>query len=129
MTKLKVGDVIKLEAGHKVYAEVPKHFIYGNRKGCFEMCKSDIVIGGNFDYFAGRYVVVKAEVGGGGTGHGSHDVYPDGHHVWCENLDNSALKVDFYQSGCFTAMIEDIKPIGSARIETKYIFDEDEKDA
>jgi len=42
---------------------------------------------------AGRYLVEKAEWGGGGTGHGPHDVYPDG---WQVNIRRLAAD-DFYK--------------------------------
>ena len=50
---------------------------------------------------------------------GAHDVYPDGHHVFCVKADDDKVRVDFYQSGCFTAMIEDIKPVGKAILDWK----------
>lgn len=68
---------------------------------------------GQFEYLQGRYVVYKTTTDGGGTGHGPHDVYPDGYHVFCERLADG-VRVDFYQTGCFTAMIEEIKPVGKA---------------
>lgn len=112
---LKEGDVIKLKVGHKVYANVPRHFIYANCRGDFTKDNHSVTIGGNFDYLAGKYIVYKTAMDGGGTGHGPHDVYPDGHHVYCENVETKE-RVDFYQSGCFTCMIADIKPIGKAKL-------------
>ena len=119
-TQLKEGDVIDLETGHKVYTDVPKHFVYSNCKGDFSLTHSDVVIAGEFAHLAGRYVVYKTAKDGGGTGHGPNDVYPSGHHVWCEKVDDAAVKVDFYQSGCFTAMIEDIVP--TAHAERKWVY-------
>ena len=114
MRKLREGDIIALEEGHKVYADVPRHFVYSNKKGDFSRTHEDVKIGGDFSYLAGRYVVYKTASEGGGTGHGPHDIFPDGHHVYCERIGKPPTRVDFYQSGCFTAMIEDIKPIGTA---------------
>lgn len=65
----------------------------------------------------GEYVVLATALEGGGTGHGPHDVYPDGHNVYCQKLnsdgsfDSDGLKISFYQSGCFAFMIEDIAPV------------------
>lgn len=115
------GDVITLGIGHKVYAKVPRHFLYSNAKGDFEKDEGLITIEGHFDYFAGNYIVIKTITDGGGTGHGAGDVYPDGHHVFCENAKDPNLKLNFYQTGCFTAMIEDIKPIGRAK--KKWVFE------
>ncbi|MCP4101413.1 MAG: hypothetical protein GY750_08315 [Lentisphaerae bacterium] len=118
---LKEGDVIEIKEGHRVYADVPEHFVYSNRKGCYGLTYHDITVGGEFAYFAGKYVVVKTSLEGGGAGHGPHDIYPDGHRVYCVKADlyahDRTVKVDFYQTGSFTAMIEDIEPIGRARLE------------
>lgn len=66
--------------------------------------------------YAGEYVVVNTALTGGGTGMGSHDTYPDGWHVIAKKLkngeyDNDGLTIEFYQSGCFSAMLPDIEPI------------------
>lgn len=121
---LQEGDVIILETGMQVYATIPEHFIYTNRRGSFKLTHHHITLGGNFDYLCGKYIVYKTSYNGGNTirthgdfrpiATGNHDTYPDGHHVYCIKADDRDVKVDFYQSGCFTAMIEDIKPIGKA---------------
>lgn len=113
---LQEGDVIELKEGHEVYANVPSHFVYANRRGNFEMTNSKVKIGGELDYLAGRYIVTKTAMEGGGQGgHGPHDVYPNGHRVYCVSVDNDPKQeVNFYQSGAFTAMITDIKPVGKA---------------
>ena len=111
---LQEGDIIELQSGHKVYATVPEHFLYSNRKGSFKPARGDVTIGGELAYLAGRYVVYKTSHDGGVTGHGPHDVYPDGHHVFAERLDDPNVKVDFYQSGCFTAMLPELRPVGRA---------------
>lgn len=64
----------------------------------------------------GEFVVVKTTYDGGGTGHGSHDVYPDGYRVYCKALkngeyDENGIEISFYQSGCFTCMITNISPV------------------
>ena len=65
--------------------------------------------------FEGEYRVYHVESNGGGIdAHTSSLVpqhYPDGWHVYCEKVDNPEIRVDFYQDGCFTAVISDIKPI------------------
>lgn len=114
-TMLKEGDIIELKEGHDVYAEVPMHFLYINKRGVFdETAMGHIRIGGELNYFAGRYVVYKTATDGGGLGHGAGDFYPNGHHVFCEKLDNPKLRVNFYQTGSFTAMIPYIDPVGVA---------------
>lgn len=65
-----------------------------------------------------EYIVIRAELEGGGTGHGPHDIFPDGWHVKARKLkpDRSynpkAKTIDFYQSGCFTNMKEKVKLVG-----------------
>lgn len=109
---LSVGDVIEINKTHKVYAMVPEHFVYGNRKGSFKLVESDVYPDGELDYLQGKYVVISTKMTGGSYG---SDPYPDGHLVECEGLE-SKRKISFYQSGCFTAMIQDIKPIGKAKL-------------
>ena len=117
MTKLlEEGDVISLNENHKVYAKVPKHFVYSNCKGDFSMAETDVTLDGNFDYLQGDYVVTRTEMTGGGTGHGMHDVYPNGHKVTCHKVADKDTVVSFYQTGCFTAMITDIEPVGKAKL-------------
>jgi hypothetical protein len=113
------GDVIEIKSEHKVYAMVPQHFIYSNKKGCFDLACS-VVIVGNFDYLAGTYIVIKTNMEGGSTG---RDSYPDGHRVYCVKADDKDRKIDFYQSGFFSAMITEIEPIGKA--ELKWVIAED----
>ncbi|MBE4286747.1 hypothetical protein HJ070_22990 [Vibrio parahaemolyticus] len=115
---LQEGDVIELTADHKVYAEVPCHFVYANRKGDFSLTQHDVQLSGDFEYLQGKYIVIKTEMTGGGTGHGANDVYPDGHKVTCKREDGK-YTVSFYQSGCFTAMIKDIEPIAKATLQWK----------
>lgn len=108
---LKKGDIINIKKGHTVYANIPEHFVYVNRKGIFNMTRTNVLIEGDFDYFAGEYLVVQTILDGGGTGHGPNDTYPNGHHVFCKRSDNNDVMIDFYQSGCFNAMITNITPI------------------
>ena len=112
---LKEGDIIELKEGMSVYCEVPEHFLYENRRGVFDKYAHGLItIEDHFDHLIGRYVVYKTAMDGGGTGHGVHDVYPNGHHVFAERLDDPSVKVDFYQSGCFTAMLPELKPVAKA---------------
>ena len=111
---LEEGDVIELKEGHKVYADIPAHFFYANRRGVFTLSHGEIVLGKEYDYLQGRYIVYKVMIEGGGQGHGVHDIYPNGHHVYCFKADDQKVLVDFFQTGCFTAMIPDIIPVGRA---------------
>ena len=113
---LEEGDIIELKEGYDIYASVPEHFIFNNRRGSFLITHAAIRICGEMAYFAGRYVVYKVNSEGGGKGHGSNDSYPDGHHVFCERIDDPTVKVDFFQSGCFTATIKNIEPVGKAKL-------------
>ena len=61
------------------------------------------------------FVVEKAQMQGGGTGHGPHDIYPDGWYVEARRLneDNSynpdGELIKFYQSGCFNCLIPEVE--------------------
>jgi hypothetical protein len=113
---LKEGDVIELKPRHRVYADVEERFVYENTPKSRNLTHTDVEIGGERDQtnLAGRYIVIKTNHEGGGTGMGPHDVYPDGHHVFCQKVDDPTVRVDFYQTGSFTAMIPEIKPVGKA---------------
>ena len=72
-----------------------------------------------------EYVVVRAELEGGGTGHGPHDIFPGGWHITARMLqedgsyDPKMDVIEFYQSGCFTNMKEEVKIID--KMEQTYI--------
>ena len=64
-----------------------------------------------FVFEAGEFVVTRTKYGGGGTGMGDHDVYPDGHEVFCKRLKDGEFDVDgdeisFYEDGCFTTTVD-----------------------
>lgn len=131
---LKKGDIIELKEGHTIYMKIPEHFVYANRTGEFEkLTSTEIIIGKNrngmdTNFLKGRYVVTSTSFEGGSSPGERFsalpsDEYPDGHHVFCESLPNKLdefsndirFQINFYQSGCFTAMIEDIEPVGQAK--------------
>jgi hypothetical protein len=105
---LKRNDLVRIRAGHRVYADVPKHFVYENRYGDFSLAHTDVTVGEhksegcpefNTNHLLGHYrVVARAK---------------DGHHVFCERVISDEyetipryLLIDFYQSGSFTAVIK-----------------------
>lgn len=106
---LEEGDVIEITQGMKVYANVPKHFLYANQKGNFELDRGCVLINDDLKYLTGKYAVDHTSLDGGSP----QDDYPSGHHVFCVSLENDT-KIDFYQTGFFSAMIQDIQPIGKA---------------
>lgn len=114
---LQEGDIIELCKGNEVYANLPVHFLYANMRGVFDRyARGAVTIDGTLDYLAGRYVVYKTCHDGGGA---MSDIDPslaasDGHHVFCERLDDQSIKVDFYQSGYFAVMLPDLQPVGKA---------------
>jgi hypothetical protein len=135
---LKAGDVIELKKGHTVYATIPEHFAYSNKVGCFNLCDTEVPVGGeknglNTDYLLGKWIVTSTASEGGGTGHGCNDVYPDGHRVTCMQIKRQfgdfQPRVSFYQTGSFTAMIKEgeIKAIGRAT--ATYKIEEDTSDS
>lgn len=75
-----------------------------------------------FSIASGEFLVVKTENAGGGSG--GTDYYTDGHRVYCKRLNNGSFdekgtEVNFYQTGCFTAMIENITPIRQMKMSFK----------
>lgn len=76
-----------------------------------------------------EYIVIRAELEGGGTGHGFHDIYSDGWHVNARKLnpdgsyDPKAETIDFYQSGSFTNMKEKVKLVGKMEQAFVSVFD------
>ena len=119
---LERGDIIELGEDHKVYAKVPEHFLYENRRGVWDLTESDIYLRGHFAHMQGKYIVTSTASKGGGQGHGRHDVYPDGHNVECVS-ECGKYEVSFYQTGAFTAMITHITPIGKAKV--KLVIEQD----
>jgi hypothetical protein len=71
-----------------------------------------------------EFVVIEARMQGGGTGHGPHDVYPDGWHVVAKRLKEGRVwnsegeEIMFYMSGCFTNLIlsQDVEVVGKMKI-------------
>lgn len=115
---LQEGDIIELNGSHQVYAKVPRHFAYTDRKGDFSMTRAAIHLSADvFDYLRGKYIVVHTELSGGSTG---RDSYPNGHFVKCESVDGR-FEVSFYQTGCFTVINPDVPVIGKAK--KKWIVD------
>lgn len=162
MQLLQKGDIIRLEKGMEVYAEIPKNVYFCNRPFSTETTEQAIEIGRiyrsdevskdslisdimksinshipvtkeqvtalvdslNLDFsakefdtsiYAGEYVVDWAISNGGGSQACSSGIetYPNGWHVFCTKKEDTSIHVHFYQTGCFTAMIEDIHPINS----------------
>ena len=111
---LKVGDVIHLASRHRVYADVPEHFVFSNKAGSWTLVHGCIRLD-NHQYLYGQYVVERTTRDGGGSAFDGD--FPSGHHVWCTRVDPpDGKQLDFYQSGFFTAMIrpDEIQPIAHA---------------
>jgi hypothetical protein len=110
---LKEFDVIEIELGHFVNATFEWCAVYGGN--CKQVVTRGVKINGNLSHLVGRYVVYKTAMNGGGEGSGPGDRYTDGHHVYCEKLDDPCIKIDFYQSGCFDTSLSELKPVGTAK--------------
>ncbi len=129
---LQRGHVFEIKNGHKIQISLPQKYVYSNvspsHRDAEKLTNTTIEVGKkqsrskgahSFDtsIFVGEYVVINTAHGGGGTGHGPHDVYPDGHGVTAKKLkqdgswDDNGLEIFFYQSGCFTCQINEEIPI------------------
>jgi len=105
--KLNYGDLFMLELNDDVYTRINN-------------CKREIRISLLPHLAKGACVVTNTAMNGGGQSYDGG--YPDGYHVYAEHMD-TGTKFDFYQSGCFTCMIKNRKPIGTAR--QKWVVDND----
>jgi hypothetical protein len=121
------GDVITLKDGMKVYAPIPKMFVFSNRRDSMELYVHDIIVGHkytnisskgknhSFTFKGGDFLVINTNSEGGGYQH-SPNGHPNGHRVSCKRLvdgkyDPKQKTINFYQTGSFTAMIPKIKPV------------------
>lgn len=129
------GDIIELKEGN-VYTTLPYHCLYSNGRGVFDKFAHDLVSLSKCEWLQGKYFVYKVTHDGGGRGGNAGEYYPNGHHVFCKkmfeerkedvggtvicsNINREGTCVDFYQTGSFTALIYDLKPIGKAELQYK----------
>lgn len=70
-----------------------------------------------------RFVVTSAIMTGGGTGHGPHDIYPDGLRIRAKRLDKKQETIEFFLSGCFTNKLDkkDLQYVGQYDFFTKKV--------
>jgi len=128
---LRMGDVFLIEKGQPLYVKdhgCDKEEVRAGEPTEHQEYKKDMVVFKGRKYFSGsyletiqhkiprvgEYVVVSTEYCGGGTGMGPHDVFPDGHMVIAKPVNGRGTRVSFYQTGCFTAMLENPKIIRKA---------------
>lgn len=122
---LEVGDVFNVTPGMNISAHVPHHFVYANRRGDFTLTRANITVDNvKFDYIIGTYVVTNTTFDGGGDDHGVLNAYPNGHHVFCERLDDG-FKIDFYQTGAFVCSVpmDKIVLVGKATPKTTWVLE------
>lgn len=126
---LQEGDVIFLNIGDRVYADVPWKFVFKDSEPRDRNIHTEVRLPTLFrrddeelffDY--GEYVVIKTAMEGGGMNFDGP--YPNGHCVYCQKLKNGKYNpngniVKFYQSGCFTCVIKNITP--TAKMEKSYV--------
>lgn len=95
---LEEGDVFDLTAHHKVYVDIQVK--YENRRSP-EIAHSLVHVKDHLE-FVGEFVVYKTVYEG--------RVPYRGYHVFAERL-TDGLKIDFYQSGGYTAVIPNVKVV------------------
>lgn len=103
-----VNDIIhafKFRSGLEVNAPYINEFV--NKVVNDSDIKNDKI---DTSQYVGDYMVIDTSLDGGGTGHGYYDIYPDGHHVYCQKMkdgqyDPNGFKIDFFQTGSFNVMI------------------------
>jgi spermidine synthase len=126
---LRVGDIFLIEKGQLLYAAGGDEVRAGEPTEHQEYTQDKIVVKGREYFFknylktvqhvipkVGEYTVLATEYGGGSRGGGmnGHDDYPDGHKVTAKPVKGRGPKVSFYQTGCFTAMLESPKLVKKA---------------
>lgn len=114
---------VKEEANH-IANEIFKLFLNSGHSVTFKDCKDFTNTHINiekklslstFEFKGGMFKVTSTALDGGGMGHNDH--YPDGWHVYAVRLINGVPSkeqkdiIHFYQSGSFTAVNKNIKPI------------------
>jgi hypothetical protein len=134
--KLTVGDVFEACNGMRVYGMIPKHFAYANRANDPTPAHCELTVGEiksrdshtlDLGYLKGLYVVEHAASKGGGTGHGPHDIYPDGWHIRARKLkadssyDPHGVEIDFYQSGSFTVVNPTVPVVGKLHRKVDFV--------
>lgn len=103
--------------GYKTKGHPVQFSAYHNRDG---RTVEDIVETGSFDASRAdaEFIVERTVMDGGGTGHGKHDVFPDGWHVYARRLGRErqyypqAEQIQFYQSGCFNCVVPEVRVVG-----------------
>lgn len=124
---LQKGDVIEIKKGMTVYTGADEH------KPIKTVIGSVIHLHDSqetFDtgVFIGDYAVIQAGSTGQGSGYdGSVDaavIYPDGYKIICKKLkdgkyDSEGTEIHFYQSGCFSVVIQpsQIQPVRRINLE------------
>ncbi len=118
-TKLQVGDIFVVDDKWEIihlpsdpqdpyHVNLRKDFNRASYSG-YPIKKE--LIGKNF-------IVEEAKMAGGGTGHGPHDVYPDGWQITARqlfkngNYNPKGAQILFYQSGAFNCMATDVPTVG-----------------
>jgi hypothetical protein len=112
------------EEASEITSKIFRLFLDGGYSMTYQICKDFVEEHINvekrlklaiYKFEGGLFKVTSTALEGGGRGH--NDYYPDGWHVYAVRLINgvpSTEKEDiihFYQSGSFTAMNREIKPI------------------
>ena len=137
-TRADIGDIIRAEEfafGYHdgldsriidVDGETKSHLVQYRKSGTpwDEPAEYETVDHGAHDHSRGEalFVVEKAQMQGGGTGHGPHDVFPDGWYVEARRLhddcsyNSQGEVIRFYQSGCFTCFIPEVEIVGKMRM-------------
>lgn len=57
-----------------------------------------------------EFIVIWSNYGGGGTGMGPHDIYPDAWQVYCSPVDHPNVLIKFHQeTNCFAHTIKKVQ--------------------
>lgn len=121
-----VKDIIEVfdNKGITMRYETALNFVYQNT----EEIRSEDSKNEKFILNPGIFVVVEAKLTGGGTGHGKHDIYPDGWEITAKRLkedgsyDSDSEEIKFFQSGSFAHLVNvNIPVLRTMKKETKFV--------
>jgi hypothetical protein len=119
-----VKDIIEVfdNEGIKMRYETALNFVYQNTEEIRLESEDE-----KFILEPGIFVVVETKLTGGGTGHGQHDVYPDGWQITAKRLkdgqyDENGDEIKFFQSGSFAHLVNvNIPVLRTMKKETKFV--------
>lgn len=104
LVKATEEDIAKAEEYYKLNSECHTHLVYDK-----------------MNYAFGYHAIFCGD-GGGGTGHGPYDVYPDAWQVICSPVNDLSVQIKFHQeTNCFAFTIKEVQILTETIIPSNWI--------